>query len=36
MKWVSLNKKNCLRENFSGQKHSQIRRFPEKSVEITD
>ena len=24
------HKKNCLRENFSGQKHSQIRRFPEK------
>ena len=28
--------KNCLRESFSGQKHSHFKRFSEKSVEITD
>ena len=28
--------KNSLRESFSGQKHSQFKRFTEKSVEFTD
>ena len=36
MKGVSLNIKiKCLRESFTGQNHSQFKRFTEKSLKIT-
>ena len=31
----STKQENCLRESFSGQKHSQFKRFTEKSIKIT-
>ena len=34
MKLVSLNIKNCLRENFSCQKFSQFKRFTEKAWKL--
>ena len=36
MKVVSLNKNKIVYERFRGQKHSQLKRFTEKSMKITN